>query len=183
MKTLTIKTSASSVNNGKVNVELLFSLKGSDGNYYTEIECKTPGFSFGGQTSGYVNSLASTSKSENEGSKMVIHGKKALLRLNSNFLYLYKIDEPQNKKDRYIISFYNIDLSPLLRNDKFKIYEEKGNQIIERLVYPRFKGVITMGELSDIENIVIIDECFDPLELAKAMRSASEFMRKGHYKK
>jgi hypothetical protein len=64
--------------------------------------------------------------------------------------------------------------------EKFKIYEENGKQVIERLVFPRFKGEITFGKESDIENIEMIDECFDVAILAKAMRSAGEFLIKGH---
>ena len=67
--------------------------------------------------------------------------------------------------------------------EKFKIYEENGKQIIERLVFPRFKGEITFGKESDIENIELYDECTDVMELARMMHSASEFLRKGHLKK
>ena len=67
--------------------------------------------------------------------------------------------------------------------DKFKTYEANGQTIIERLVYPRFRGEITMGLHSDIENIEMLDQCLDPMELARAMRSASEYLRKGHLKR
>ena len=66
---------------------------------------------------------------------------------------------------------------------KFKLYEKDGKQVIERLVYPRFTGVVTMGILSDIEDVEMLDDCTDVMELARAMRSASEFLRKGHMKK
>ena len=63
---------------------------------------------------------------------------------------------------------------------KFKIYQENQKWFIERLVFPRFKGEITFGEESDIENIEMLDECTDVAVLAKAMRAAGEFIIKGH---
>ena len=65
---------------------------------------------------------------------------------------------------------------------KYKLHEENGKQVIERLVFPRFKGEITFSSTSpsDIENIEMIDECADAMELARAMRSAGEFLMKGH---
>ena len=63
---------------------------------------------------------------------------------------------------------------------KFKLYEENGKQVIERLVFPRFKGIVTMGQLSDIEDVEWIDDCTDAMELARTMRSAGEFLIKGH---
>jgi hypothetical protein len=59
---------------------------------------------------------------------------------------------------------------------QFNIYQEGGLQIIERVVYPRFKGVITFGPLSDIEDIELLDNCSNPLELAKAMREAGDYI-------
>ncbi len=63
---------------------------------------------------------------------------------------------------------------------KFTIYKKDGKQYIERLVYPRFVGEITMGLLSDVENIQLIDNCTDLAELARAMHAAAEYMVKGH---
>jgi hypothetical protein len=63
-----------------------------------------------------------------------------------------------------------------MSND-FKIYQDGDRQIIERLTYPRFKGVITFNSpLSDIEEIELLDETGDPLLLAKAMREAGDFI-------
>ena len=58
----------------------------------------------------------------------------------------------------------------------FRIYQEGENQVIEKLTYPRFKGLITFGPLSDIEAIELLDNTTDPLELAKALREAGEFL-------
>ena len=45
----------------------------------------------------------------------------------------------------------------------FRIYQDGDRQIIERLSYPRFKGVITFNSpLSDIEEIELLDETRDP---------------------
>lgn len=59
----------------------------------------------------------------------------------------------------------------------FKIYEENGKQIIERLIFPRFKGEIDFNSnLSDVNNIQMIDETIDALELSKSLREAGEFI-------
>lgn len=59
----------------------------------------------------------------------------------------------------------------------FRIYQEGDRQIIERLSYPRFKGVITFNNpLSDIEDIELLDEVINPSEIAKAMREAGEYL-------
>jgi hypothetical protein len=56
----------------------------------------------------------------------------------------------------------------------FRIYQEGDRQIIERLSYPRFKGVVTFNSpLSDIE---LLDETRDPSVIAKAMREAGDFL-------
>jgi len=59
----------------------------------------------------------------------------------------------------------------------FKIYQDGDRQIIERLSYPRFKGVITFNSpLSDIEEIELLDKTNSPTEIARAMREAGEFI-------
>ena len=64
----------------------------------------------------------------------------------------------------------------------FKITEENGKQVIERLVFPRFKAEILFeGESSDLGQIEMIDNCIDVMLLAKSMRDAGEFIY--NYKK
>jgi hypothetical protein len=59
----------------------------------------------------------------------------------------------------------------------FKIYQDGDRQIIERLSYPRFKGVITFNSpLSDIEEIELLDKTNSPTEIARAMREAGDFI-------
>ena len=59
----------------------------------------------------------------------------------------------------------------------YRIYQDGDRQIIERLTYPRFKGVITFNSpLSDIEDIELLDETRDPSVIAKAMREAGEYL-------
>jgi hypothetical protein len=59
----------------------------------------------------------------------------------------------------------------------FKIYQDGDRQIIERLSYPRFKGVITFNSpLSDIEEIDLLDKTNSPTEIARAMREAGDFI-------
>ncbi len=59
----------------------------------------------------------------------------------------------------------------------FTIYQDGDRQIIERLSYPRFKGVITFNSpLSDIEEIELLDKTNSPTEIARAMREAGDFL-------
>lgn len=60
--------------------------------------------------------------------------------------------------------------------EAYKIYRIESRSHIERLIYPRFKGEITFGSHSDIENIEWIDECTDASTLAMAMREAGEYI-------
>ena len=59
----------------------------------------------------------------------------------------------------------------------YKIYQAGDRQIIERLTYPRFTGVITFNSpLSDIEEIKLLDNCSDPMTIARAMREAGDYI-------
>lgn len=59
----------------------------------------------------------------------------------------------------------------------FKIYQEGDKQIIERLIYPRFKGVITFNNnLSDIEDIEVDEDILHALDIATALREAGDFL-------
>lgn len=59
----------------------------------------------------------------------------------------------------------------------FKIYQNGDRQIIERLTYPRFKGVVTFnGLLSDIEDIEIDEDIIDATAIATALREAGDFI-------
>lgn len=60
----------------------------------------------------------------------------------------------------------------------YELFERNGKKMIRRNKFPRFIGEITFGQLSDIENIEMLDECTNPSEFAKAMRSAGEFLIK-----
>lgn len=63
-----------------------------------------------------------------------------------------------------------------MSND-FRIYQDGDRQIIERLTYPRFKGVITFNSpLSDIEDVELLDKTNNPTEIARAMREAGDFL-------
>ena len=59
----------------------------------------------------------------------------------------------------------------------FRIYQDGDRQIIERLSYPRFKGVITFnGTLSDIEEIEVDEDILDAGDIATALREAGDFL-------
>lgn len=63
-----------------------------------------------------------------------------------------------------------------MRNN-YRIYQEGDRQIIERLSYPRFKGVITFDRpFSDIEEVELLDETDSPTDIARAMREAGDFI-------
>lgn len=58
----------------------------------------------------------------------------------------------------------------------FTIYQDGDRQIIERLSYPRFKGVVTFsGDLSDIEDIEVDEDILDAGDIATALREAGDF--------
>lgn len=60
---------------------------------------------------------------------------------------------------------------------EFRIYQDGDRQIIEKLTYPRFRGVVTFNSpLSDIEQIELLDKANNPTEIAKAMREAGDFL-------
>ena len=59
----------------------------------------------------------------------------------------------------------------------FRIYQDGDRQTIERLSYPRFKGVVTFNSpLSDIEEVELLDKTNSPTEIARAMREAGDFL-------
>jgi hypothetical protein len=59
----------------------------------------------------------------------------------------------------------------------FKIYWDGDRQIIERISYPRFRGVITFNSpFSDIEEIELLDNTNSHTEIARALREAGEFL-------
>jgi len=64
-----------------------------------------------------------------------------------------------------------------MANIFFQIINKEGKTYIERLIYPRFKAEITFSTgVSDLENIVMIDQCNDPVIMAKAMREAGDYI-------
>lgn len=59
----------------------------------------------------------------------------------------------------------------------FKIYQEGDRQIIESLIFPRFRGVVSFSSaVSDIGDITLIDQVVEPMILARVMREAGEFL-------
>lgn len=63
------------------------------------------------------------------------------------------------------------------QSDTYRLYTEGERTEIERLKYPRWVGVLTLGQLPNIENIDVKDNCTDS-ELARSMRMANEFVLK-----
>ena len=61
---------------------------------------------------------------------------------------------------------------------KFEIYRESDKTMLRHNDFPRFIGEITFGELSDIENIVCIDECTDAQVWTNTMRDAGDYILK-----
>lgn len=64
----------------------------------------------------------------------------------------------------------------------YDLFERDGKKMIRRNKPPRFIGEITFGQLSDIENIEYLDDFIDPMELARAIRKAGEFLIKSSKK-
>lgn len=59
----------------------------------------------------------------------------------------------------------------------YELFEASGKQMIRRRKPPRFVGEVTMGRLSDIENIEWLDDA-SVSEMAEVMRKAGEFLVK-----
>lgn len=59
----------------------------------------------------------------------------------------------------------------------YELFEQDGKTMIRRNKPPRFVGEVTMGELSDIENVRWFDSA-TLSEVTSAMRKAGEFLLK-----
>lgn len=59
----------------------------------------------------------------------------------------------------------------------YELFEINGKQMIRRKKFPRFVGEVTMGQLSDIENIEWLDEA-SVSKMAETMRKAGDFLLK-----
>lgn len=64
----------------------------------------------------------------------------------------------------------------------YELFDRDGETWIRRNKYPRFIGRITMGAMSDIENVELIDDCDDVKKLASVMRKAGLFLKRYKYK-
>ena len=59
----------------------------------------------------------------------------------------------------------------------FKVYPEGDKEMIERLIYPKFRGLITYSDLHFyVKDIEFIDECKDEETIEQALRDASVFL-------
>ena len=63
------------------------------------------------------------------------------------------------------------------KDDAYELFSEDGCTMIRRNKPPRFVGKVTFGIESDIEEIQWLD-ITTPLDMAKAMRKAGEFLMK-----
>lgn len=59
----------------------------------------------------------------------------------------------------------------------YELYDQDGSTMIRRNKPPRFIGRVVFNQYTDIEVIEVLDNA-SPLELAKAMRKAGEFLIK-----
>lgn len=63
------------------------------------------------------------------------------------------------------------------KDSEYRVYRDGERQIIERLSFPRFRGVVTFGgDLTDIEEVELLDKISDPLLIAKVMREAGDYL-------
>lgn len=69
-----------------------------------------------------------------------------------------------------------VDIADDIFLPKYKLSTDKdGQTIIERRAFPRWRGVVTFGQQSDIEQIEVYDMA-DALTLAESMRAAGDFL-------
>lgn len=64
-----------------------------------------------------------------------------------------------------------------LKSQSYELFDKDGFVMIRRNKPPRFVGKVTMGKLSDIEEIEWMDNC-TAIESARALRKAGEFLIK-----
>jgi hypothetical protein len=63
--------------------------------------------------------------------------------------------------------------------ETYELYDRDGVTYIRRNKYPRFIGKVTMGEMSVIEDMELLDDVDDIDKLSAAIRKAGEYLRKG----
>lgn len=78
--------------------------------------------------------------------------------------------------DKVEISILQIATEKEYVTKTFRFYEQGNKFMIERIVFPRFIGEVTIGKQSDIENVEWIDEPTSALEVATLMRKAGDFL-------
>lgn len=78
------------------------------------------GFVIGGQTSGYTSDGASLANSDKQDNKTIkLHSLKALTKLGTNHLYIFKEDEVErNKQTRFVCDLTLLSFS--IKNDIYK---------------------------------------------------------------
>lgn len=60
----------------------------------------------------------------------------------------------------------------------YGLFTRNGECWIRRNKFPRFIGRVTMGLISDVENVEILDEDVNADKLVSAMRKAGEFLKR-----
>ena len=150
--------------------------------YVYEVDCLTPGFYIGGQTTGYT-SEGSQAEGDVVDGRLILRGKKMLAKLAAHKIFLFKSGCGIGKKDRFFpdINPLNFDPSPLTRAggvEKYSVFRapDDGNVYVTRNIEPRFTAVYRPGgETSDISFVDFRDEMKpDPVRLAKMMRGIGE---------
>ena len=63
----------------------------------------------------------------------------------------------------------------------YELYPENGYVMIRRNKFPRFTGIVIMGEYPSMENIHWLDECTEK-DAEKALKKAEIFLKKSKYR-
>ncbi|MBQ5693446.1 MAG: hypothetical protein IIV72_08340 [Alistipes sp.] len=85
------------------------------------------GFVMGGQTSGYTAEGMATATNKANGNSIRLYSLKALTKLGTNHLYIYKADEAeQNKQTRFICELTYIALT--IKNDIYNWRKSLSNE-------------------------------------------------------
>lgn len=63
----------------------------------------------------------------------------------------------------------------------YELYPENGYVMIRRNKFPRFTGIVIMGEYPSIENIQWLDECTEK-DAEKSLKKAEIFLKRSKYR-
>lgn len=116
--------SAVSQNYGETTVTLTLEFNNENN---TSVITVCDGFVMGGQTSGYTAEGSAMVNSQVQNTSIKLYSLKALTKLGTNHIYLYKADETeQNKQTRFVCELTGVALA--IKNDVYNWRKSLSNE-------------------------------------------------------